>query len=102
MNYTLENQLAEMLKEFQSRSQAKAALVLGLYVLILLLLFLTLLVMLLNRRMRTKKGIILSVKLKTYINCILLTGFSTQKIISFSKSQPRFLKILQISASLIL
>ena len=57
MNYTLENQLAEMLKEFQSRSQAKAALVLGLYVLILLLLFLgnslTLLVMLLNRRMRT-------------------------------------------------
>ena len=46
-----------MLKEFQSRSQAKAALVLGLYVLILLLLFLgnslTLLVMLLNRRMRT-------------------------------------------------
>ena len=57
MNYTLENQLAEMLKEFQSRSQAKSALVLGLYVLILLLLFLgnslTLLVMLLNRRMRT-------------------------------------------------
>ena len=57
MNYTLENQLGEMLKEFQSRSQAKAALVLGLYVLILLLLFLgnslTLLVMLLNRRMRT-------------------------------------------------
>ena len=57
MNYTAENQLAEMLKEFQSRSQAKAALVLGLYVLILLLLFLgnslTLLVMLLNRRMRT-------------------------------------------------
>ena len=57
MNYKAQNQLAEMLREFQSRSQAKAALVLGLYVLILLLLFLgnsfTLLAMLLNRRMRT-------------------------------------------------
>ena len=37
-----------------------------------------------------EKGMILSVKLKTYINCILLTGFSTPKIISFSKPQPWF------------
>ena len=57
MNYTVENQLAEMLKEFQSRSKAKAIPLLGGYLLILLFLFvgncLTLLVMLLNRRMRT-------------------------------------------------
>ena len=57
MNYTAENQLAEMLKELQSRNKAKAILLLGGYVLILLFLFvgncLTLLVMLLNRRMRT-------------------------------------------------
>ena len=57
MNYTAENQLAEMLKEFQSRSKAKAIPLLGGYLLILLFLFvgncLTLLVMLLNPRMRT-------------------------------------------------
>ena len=57
MNYTAENQLAEMLKELQSRNKAKATLLLGGYVLILLFLFvgncLTLLVMLLNRQMRT-------------------------------------------------
>ena len=57
MNYTAENQLAEMLKELQSRNKAKAILLLGGYVLSLLFLFvgncLTLLVMLLNRRMRT-------------------------------------------------
>ena len=57
MNHTVQNQLAEMLKEFQSRRKAKTVLVLGVYVLILLLLFLgnslTLLAMLLNRRMRT-------------------------------------------------
>ena len=57
MNYTAENQLAEMLKELQSRNKAKAILLLGGYILILLFLFvgncLTLLVMLLNRRMRT-------------------------------------------------
>ena len=57
MPNSTENQLAEMLREFQSRSKAKAILILGGYVLILLLLFvgnsLTLLVMLLNQRMRT-------------------------------------------------
>ena len=57
MNYTAENQMAEMLKELQSRNKAKAILLLGGYVLILSFLFvgncLTLLVMLLNRRMRT-------------------------------------------------
>ena len=57
MNYTVENQLAEMLKEFQSRSKAKAIALLGGFFLILLFLFvgnsLTLLVMLLNQRMRT-------------------------------------------------
>ena len=34
MNYTAENQLAEMLKELQSRNKAKAILLLGGYVLI--------------------------------------------------------------------
>ena len=57
MNYTAENQLAEMLKELQSRNKAKTIMLLRGYVLILLFLFvgncLTLLVMLLNRRMRT-------------------------------------------------
>ena len=57
MPNSTENQLAEILREFQSRSKAKAILILGGYVLILLLLFvgnsLTLLVMLLNQRMRT-------------------------------------------------
>ena len=57
MNYTVENQLAEMLKELQSRNKAKAILLLGGYVLILLFLLvgncLTRLVMLLNRRMWT-------------------------------------------------
>ena len=57
MPNSTENQLAEMLKEFQSRSKAKAILLLSGYLLILLFLFvgncLTLLVMLLNPRMRT-------------------------------------------------
>ena len=35
------------------------------------------------------EGIILSVKLKTYV-WLLPTGFSTHKIISFSKSQPQY------------
>ena len=64
MNYTAENQLAEMLKELQSRNKAKAILLLGGYVLILLFLFvgncLTLLVMLLNRRMRTIPNMIVA------------------------------------------
>ena len=50
-------QLAELLREFNSRSKAKVILESALYVLIVLFLFvgnsLTLLVMLLNRRMRT-------------------------------------------------
>ena len=57
MPNSTENQLAEMLREFQSRSKTKAILLLGGFVLILLFFFvgnsLTLLVMLLNQRMRT-------------------------------------------------
>ena len=53
----MESQLAEMLREFKSRSKAKVILESGLFMLILLFLFvgnsLTLLVLLLNRRMRT-------------------------------------------------
>ena len=52
-----EDQLAEMLREFKSRSKAKVIVESGLFVLIVFFLFvgnfLTLLVMLLNRRMRT-------------------------------------------------
>ena len=52
-----EDSLAEMLREFKSRSKAKVIVESGLYVLIVLFVFvgncLTLLVMLLNRRMRT-------------------------------------------------
>ena len=52
-----ENQMAEMSREFKSRSKTKVILELRLYVLIVLFLFvgncLTLLVMILNRRMRT-------------------------------------------------
>ena len=52
-----ENQMAEMSREFKSRSKTKVILESGLYVLIVLFLFvgncLTLLVMMLNRRMRT-------------------------------------------------
>ena len=52
-----ENQMAEMSREFKSRSKTKDILELGLYVLIVLFLFvgncLTILVMMLNRRMRT-------------------------------------------------
>ena len=52
-----EDQLAEMLREFKSRSKAKVIVESGLYALIVLFLFvgnfLTVLVMMLNRRMRT-------------------------------------------------
>ena len=52
-----EDQLAEILREFESRSKAKVIVESGLYALIVLFVFvgncLTLLVMLLNRRMRT-------------------------------------------------
>ena len=52
-----EDQLAEMLREFKSRSKAKVIVESSLYALIVLFLFvgnfLTLLVMMLNRRMRT-------------------------------------------------
>ena len=52
-----ENQMAQMSREFKSRSKTKVILETGLYVLIVLFLFvgncLTLLVMMLNRRMRT-------------------------------------------------
>ena len=53
----MKSQLAEMLREFKSRSKTKVILESGLFMLILLFLFvgnsLTLLVLLLNRRMRT-------------------------------------------------
>ena len=54
---SMKSQLAEMLREFKSRSKTKVILESGLFMLILLFLFvgnsLTLLVLLLNRRMRT-------------------------------------------------
>ena len=78
MNST-QNQMAEMLREFKSRSQAKVVLESGLYMLVLLFLFfgnsLTLLVMLLNRQMRTIPNMfVTSLALSDLLTGILTAG----------------------------
>ena len=74
----MESQLAEMLREFKSRSKAKVILETGLLILILLFLVvgnsLTLLVMLLNRRMRTIPNIFVA---SLAVSDLLIGVFST-------------------------
>ena len=74
----MESQLAEMLREFKSRSKAKVILESGLLILILLFLVvgnsLTLLVMLLNRRMRTIPNIFVA---SLAVSDLLIGVFST-------------------------